>query len=103
MKQDKKVATEVNQFLCRIREDATYWNEEVANLDETAYQLTRAAGLTLHWTGASEVTNSKPWLSIVAVWFADGTMDKYCRSTERDVGKFDINARLDDTRASEVD
>ncbi len=83
-KQTKKVATGVNRLLCQIREDVATHSlkpEEIANLDETACRiLADEIGRTLHWTGASEVlkaqhSDSKLCLSIVVVWFADGTMD----------------------------
>ena len=54
--------------------------EEVANLDETGLRLFALRVMTLHWRGDTEVPidkglTNKLCLSIVIIWYGNGTMD----------------------------
>lgn len=54
--------------------------EEIANLDETGLRVFALIVMTLHWRGAKDVMidkglTNKLCLSIVIIWYGDGTMD----------------------------
>ena len=65
--------------LARVMKANGVSDEEVANLDETGLKLFALNIMTLHWLGATNVVVdkglcSKLCLSIVIIWYGDGTM-----------------------------
>jgi hypothetical protein len=87
------VAAEVDSLLDDVRDAVAAGNlkpSQIANLDETSCRiLVDEIAKTLAWKGQREVlkednADSKLYLSIIVVWFADGTLDfVVCWTTNR--------------------
>lgn len=91
--QVERVAAEVDSLLDEVRDVVEAGNlkpSEIANLDETSCRiLVDEIAKTLAWKGQREVlkednAESKLYLSIIVVWFADGSFDFIvCWTTNR--------------------